>query len=512
MRRVGRVRDGAQSFALDGPPLAGINEDLVFSVRGLDDRLDDYRIVAVDPPNITTLDVEAKYPAYLRTDPSSEKADLGSSYQPGLRLREGTSVRLVGRSATPIASVEAAISEGDQPTTLSRVDVQPDGHTFSISIPDVRQPVSIVMVPMDEDQITAPSPYRYFLGVVNDSPPNVQVRLLGIGNLVTPEVRIPFTGTVSDDYGVEQLSVQLAPVGDSVDPVAIEQLSADRDGSFEGAIDVRELTDQGKLPAPEPGSIFSLYGEAGDGYNLGSPHVSRTDLLRLEVVTAEDLLAALERRELGLRSRLEQTISEMRTLRDSLDLLRREGWPTSPSAPAVDSSTSMAIRLVRKQDAGDVEDRPDQWLELRIQQAGLQSTKSAEELRGIAASIDDILLEMINNRVDSPDRSERIASGVRDPLQRIVDGDLAKLRSQIDALIPLIGRGEPGRVASGGTVQTAEDVLLALEAVLEKMLDLESYNEVLDLIRGTIEQQDKLIEATEEQRKRALQDLFKGFE
>lgn len=510
MRRVGRVRDGMQSFALDGPPLAGISEDIQLSVRGLDDRLDDYKILAVDPPNITTLEVEATYPPYLREDGVGDKPDLVSNYQPGLRLREGTSIKLVGHSTTPLASVEAAITEGDQPTSVTRVDVEEDGHTFSMVIPDMRQPVSVVMVPMDANEITAPSPYRYFLGVVSDSAPTVQVKLLGIGNLVTPQVRIPFSGEVADDYGVEDLSVQLARVGESVDPVVTVESDANRDGEFAGAIDLRELADQGTMAAPEPGSAFTLFGEAKDGYNLGPAHVSRTDLLRLEVVTAEDLLAALERRELGLRTRLEQTISEMQGLRDTLDLLRREGWPGTPTVPpAGDSST--AVTFVR-QDAGDENERPNQWLELRIQQAGLQASKTSEELRGIAASIDDILLEMVNNRVDSPDRSERIAAGVRDPLQSIVAGDLAKLRQQIDSLIPLVGEVVAGRDAASDTVQTAEAVLLALEAVLEKMLDLESYNEVLDLVRGLIDQQGELIEQTEEQRKKALQDLFKGFE
>lgn len=509
MRRVGRVRDGYQSFALDGPPLAGISDDIEISVRGLDDRLDEYKILAVDPPNITSLQVEATYPDYLRDRQLGPAADLVSNYQPGLRLREGTNVRLVGQSSTPISNVEAAITEGAEPTRMVTVDVGADGSTFSLVIPDVREPVSVVMVPMDSAEITAPSPYRYFLGVVADAPPNVQLRLLGIGNLVTPQVRLPFSGTVIDDYGVTDLSVQLAPVADSIKPIVSADAVADRDGEFTGAIDLRDLADAGKLAAPEPGTVFNLFGEARDGYDLGAAHVARTDLLRLEVVKPEELLAALERRELGLRTRLEQTITETRGLRDSLGLLQREGWPSTPLA----ESTATSVAVLRQDSEGESEvDRSAQLLGLRIQQAGLQATKTSEELKGIAASIDDILLEMVNNRVDSPDRRERIAAGVRDPLQTIVDGSLAKLRAEIDDLIPLVGNAPQGRPAAAATVQTAEEVLLALEAVLEKMLDLESYNEVLDLVRGLIDQQDDLIEATEEQRKRDLQDLFKGFD
>jgi hypothetical protein len=508
MRRVGRVRDGYQSFALDGPPLAGITEDIELSIRGLDDRLDDFKILAVEPPNITDLQVEATYPPYLRAAADLSGADLVTKYQPGLRMREGTSVRIVGQSSTPVAGVQAAVTQGDQPTELIGVEIDSDGLTFAVNIPDIRSPTAIVMVPVDAAGITAPSPYRYFLGVVSDAAPNVQLRMLGIGNLVTPQVRIPYTGVATDDYGVSNLVVNLAPVAESTTPVVTSPETTDRDGQFEGTIDLKQLADDGKLAAFSPGTAVNLYGEATDAYDLGAAHVARTDLIRLDVVTADDLLAALERRELALRTRLEQTITEMRTLRDSLDLLRREGWQTPVAAN--NSSTAMVIR---PQETEEPEvDRSVQLLQLRIQQAGLQANKTSDELEGIAASIDDILLEMINNRVDSPDRRQRIADGVRDPLMAIVNGSLQRLDSQITALLPIAASPTSGPEAAAVTVQTAEQVLLELEAVLEKMLDLESYNEVLDLVRGLIDNQDELIELTEEQRKKALQDLFKGFE
>src|SRR5690606_1941009 len=112
-------------------------------------------------------------------------------------------------------------------------------------------------------------------------------------------------------------------------------------------------------------------------------------------------LALLERRELALRGRLEQTIDETRSLRDTLDRLRRIGFDeaTDAGGDEVDETRATQVRL------------------LRVQQTGLQANKTSEELSGIAASLDDLLQEMINNRVDSVDRRERIGQGVRDPLK-----------------------------------------------------------------------------------------------
>ncbi|XZE51328.1 polyketide synthase [Planctomycetaceae bacterium SH139] len=537
MRRLGRVRDGYQSFAIDGPPLAGITEDLQISIRGLDARLDDYRIVAVDAPNITQLTVEASYPAYLR-EPGLIGPDRITNYQPGLRIREGTNVRLVGSSSTPVASVEAAVTSGDGNSEVVPVDIAPDGLSFTLALADLRAPTTVVMVPVDSDLISAPSPYRYYLGVVNDAAPEVQMRLRGIGAAVTPEVRIPLFGSAQDDYGLAELSIQLAAVGEQPQPLHSLLAVPDREGAFTAEIDIRDLANAKQIPRPQPGDKWNLFAEARDAYDLSTPHLTRSQLLSLEVVTPEQLLAVLERRELGLRSRLEQTISEMELLRDALDLLSREGWlpltdlrqsgvlhhpgfdQLAPFSPAPRQNPAHLVAFQQSpQTGGELKDadesgepetaRAVQLLKLRIQQAGLQATKTADELTGVAAGVDDILLEMTNNRVDTPDRSERIASGVRDPLRQIVDQPLAKLRTQLEALLELAESPTSGPASAGQTVRQAEEVLLQLNAVLEKMLDLESYNEVLDLVRGLIENQENLIEETEKARKQAIQDLFR---
>ncbi len=537
LRRLGRVRDGYQSFAIDGPPLAGITEDLQISIRGLDARLDDYRIVAVDAPNISQLTVEASYPAYLR-EPGLTGPDRITKYQPGLRIREGTNVRLVGSSSTPVASVEAAVTSGDGNSEIVPVDIAADGLSFTLALADLRAPTTVVMVPVDSDLISAPSPYRYYLGVVNDSPPEVQMRLRGIGAAVTPEVRIPLFGTAQDDYGLAELSVQLAAVGEQPRPLHSLLAVPDREGAFTAEIDIRDLANAKQIPRPQPGDKWNLFAEARDAYDLSTPHVTRSQLLSLDVVTPEQLLAVLERRELGLRSRLEQTISEMELLRDALDLLSREGWlPLTDlrqssvfhqpgfdrPAPRFSAPRQRPLHLVALQQTPQPSDAVDdadeigepetaravQLLKLRIQQAGLQATKTADELTGVAAGVDDILLEMTNNRVDTPDRSERIASGVRDPLRQIVDQPLAKLQTQLEALLELAESPTSGPASATQTVRQAEEVLLQLNAVLEKMLDLESYNEVLDLVRGLIDNQEELIEETEKARKQAIQDLFR---
>jgi hypothetical protein len=339
--------------------------------------------------------------------------------------------------------------------------------------------------------------------------------------------------TAETDAEGEPIVTQVAPGGGSVS----QPISPNRDGEFSLTLDLRDLgEDQGsELAIPEPGGAVNLVGEVTDRYDLdGRVHRVTSQLFRLEIVTPENLLALLERRELALRSRLEQTIEETRQLRDSLSGLKPDLETLSPAGvgseePAAEEPTTEAslettdasLEPTGESEAEAGPERERQILRLRTQQIGLQATKTGEELEGIAASLDDLLEEMANNRIDSVDRSERIGGGVRDPLRAIVAGDLAKLKRQIAEIEAWVA-GRPDTMAAedraGGSasadadadsaVQTAEDVLLQLTAVLEKMLDLESFNEVLDMVRELIESQDGLIDETKKEQKRRVLDLF----
>jgi hypothetical protein len=544
MRRVGRVVDGYQAFVLDGPPLAGLAESVTLSVRGLDSRLDDYRIEAVPPPAITEMKIVSTDPGYLKPVDATAPTSRDSDYQNGLRIREGSNVQLVGKSTIPLGRVDVRLVRSGSATATEQAAISKDGKSFTISIADMREPATITVVPEDKTGISAQLPYRYFLGVVIDDAPSVEMRMAGIGTAVTPIAKIPIRGKATDDYGIDQAKIEIAkvtappPDDATIEPkengvakleepvagsVATEAITIDRDGNFEVTLDLRAMSEAQRLllddPATAPaGAAVNLFAEVSDRYNLKGEHRVKSELYRLEVVTAERLLALLERRELALRARLEQAIDETRGLRDSLDSLKRDA--TSP--PELDESTAQgpatpapATEPLDAENAAsepasteDQATRQEQVLRLRAQQNGLQATKTAEELSGIAASLDDLLLEMQNNRVDSVDRSERIGNGVRDPLRAIVAGELAKLRAEITEVETLAPNPTAAAEKTGQAVQTAENVLLQLTAVLEKMLDLESYNEILDMVRELIESQDSLLEETKKEQKRKTLDLF----
>jgi hypothetical protein len=496
MRRIGRVADGYQSFVVDGPPLTGLSESLTLDVRGLDDRLDDFRIEAVPPPALTQVKVRVRYPDYLR-EPGSGPVDLETDYQAGLRVREGSNISLVATSSVPLGPTDVLIKSDLEEVKQPELLFSEDGLELSIPLDHFQAASMISIVPYDREGISAQAPYRYFLGVVLDQAPELDVKLVGIGSAVTPIAKVPVEATVTDDYGVRQLNFTVSPVAaeGEGDDVADESVSVspqlDRQGKAAAELDLRDRVADGQLTELSPGGAINLIVEASDHYNLGGDqHVTRSEVYRLQIVSGEELLALLERRELALRARLEQTIDETRSLRDSLDLLRRQSLSEQPEEADADPTRQRQVRL------------------LRIQQSGLQASKTSEELSGISFSLDDILREMVNNRVDSVDRRERIGVGVRDPLRQIVEEPLQRLRDQIREIEKAVDDLETARTKTGSAVQTAEEVLLRLTAVLDKMLDLESYNEILDMVRDLIGDQEDLLEDTKSERKKRVLDLF----
>ena len=493
MRRVGRVTGGYQSFILDGPPLADLSDSLTLRVRGLDDRLDGYRVEAVDPPAISAVKVRVRYPDYLRNEGSGE-FDFETDYQAGLRIREGSDVTLIATCSKPLGSLDSLLKTDLGPREATQVEMSDDNQQVRMRIDNFDSATTIHLVPRDTGGISAQAPYRYFVGVVLDEPPELQIRLQGIGSAVTPIAMIPVETIASDDYGIQQVDVSAAlvsetdetPVSASVSPVL------SRDGKANIDLDLRDLVDQGVLPELVPGGAINLFGEAIDAYDLGGQHLTRSEVFRLQIVTPEQLLALLERRELGLRSRLEQTIVETNNLRDTLALLRR-GFQSDMEAELDEAEQTRQLQLRR----------------LRAQQSGLQASKTSEELSGIAASLDDILLEMVNNRVDSVDRRERIGVGVRDPLKQIVEEPLQVLQDQILEIEKSVANTAIAAENTAAAVESAENVLLQLTAVLDKMLDLESYNEILDLVRELLSDQQELKDDTIDERKKRVLDLFK---
>lgn len=521
MTRVGRIRNGFQTYSYDGKPLKGILSTVTFDVVGFDHRLRGYSMQVVDAPAIVGADLRCNYPKYMVNEELGLWLPRDVALTSGSQLPVGTDVTLKARSNKPLREVRVFDTQSETSTTLPADALDKDKLGFSLPLGKLQENVSLEVTLIDTDAVASDRTHRVYIGAIEDQSPMVNVSLKGIGTAVTPDVLIPIKGTVQDDYGVARSWFEVM-IGDGESrelPLKIANA-----GEVAAEIDFRAQRGEGDVGI-KAGDTLNLTVKAEDRSDAQyTGNIGVSDHYQLEVVTPDELLSRLEARELGLRKRFEQVVIEVTEMRDSLVRVKTE----SPEAetPGIDPADPEA--------AGDAPDAADdaakaasqlaivkrKWALrlLRSQRAIFQSQKSAQETLGIAASFEDIRLELINNRVETEDRKERLQKKIAEPLNQIGQTLFPELEKRLEALVGGMDQNIDALAATGkedadtaanadAALQQANEVLLAMNDVLENMLDLESFNELLELVRGIIRDQEKMIIETKKQQKKQLLEL-----
>jgi hypothetical protein len=516
MTRIGGVQGGYQRYQYDAKPFKDILTDVSFDVVGFDHRLPNHQIEVVDSPAVVDCQLDCVFPDYMVDEELSLWLPRTIPLTSGTQLPQGCQVTLRAETNKPLRSVTFY-----NPATEERLDqdiADEFATAFAYPVAELERDLNLEITLVDTDGIYSERPYRVYVAALPDEPPMVDVRLKGISTAVTPDVFVPILGTIEDDYGTERSWIRVAVNdGDPRDlPIVVES-----GAKVDTRIDFREQRSlEGGVPLKAEDQL-KLVVQASDRYNLGSgPNVGSGDNYQLDVVTPDELLAILEAREIGLRRRFEQIVEETTETRDMLLRVQTEGPATSVVAEPGEIPNATADSD-GQDESGEVADGKRVWSLrlLRSQQALLQSQKSAQETLGVAASFRDIREELITNRVDTEDRKARLQAKIADPLERIggemfpeLDARLATLVQRLDGNLETLSQLEeddPETLAAAeAAVQQANTILLAMNQILEDMLDLETYNELLDIVRSIIEEQKALINDTKKEQKKQVLDLL----
>ena len=514
-----RDQETIRNFWLEEKPFKGILSTLSFDVVGYDHRVRDYRIEVVESPAVVETKLDLVYPTYIVDEATSSfLPKLDKEYLPSGEFQPaGTHVTLKFRASKDLQRAEIYNPESMQRETIEIASDAKDRSRFTHEIPSLDSNLALEISLVDTDGVTTEQPHRVFLSIIEDQPPQIDIALQGIGSSVTPNVLIPLRGKIADDYGIEtkgekdqavsvaRLQLQTA---DRVDPKSLP-FNLKKGGAVEEDFDFRALRSQDRALELQPKGKLILNVRARDRFNLkgSEPHEGAGQIYTLDVVTPEELLAQLEVREIGLRRRMEQVVEEMNQLRDSLLRFKASLSPMAANKDAAE---------LGEEGAKTPEDIARAKIALRrsrITQAINQCEKSTQETLGVALGFETIREELINNRVDTEDRKKRLKEQIADPLKTICATSFPALDNQLkaldEALEKLATAGPPENVADDALTQ-ATDTIAELDAVLQKMLDLETFNELLDIVRDLLGDQEKLIDRTKAERKRqALEELNK---
>jgi len=363
---------------------------------------------------------------------------------------------------------------------------------FQFTLPTLSADTTLAFTLFDTDGIHNRKPFVVSLAAVPDEPPLLSLQLRGIGTAITPQARLPLVGKIVDDYGVAAAAFHvMIDDKDARQPDFATAPDGRTEVDVDEAFEVRDL-------GLKPGQKVLFGAQARDAYHLAEgdqPHTAASERFQLDVVSPEALRAMLESRELNLRQRYETIIAEVTETRDSL--------ATPPSGDAdtsgADSTASADEPSAETADADD-----PSLARLRIERARQNAEKNAQETLGVAVAFDDIREELINNRVDTEELKIRLKDHIADPLRAVVEQMFPEWDRRLKTLL-----GKPDdEPARRSALDEADAILVELTRVRDKMLELESFNEAVDMLRTIISSEKTLQEQVRERQKRKVRDLL----
>lgn len=484
MIKVGQAlpgRDAAQQFR---HAFQNVASDLRFDLVGGDDRIRDLRLHVVERPQIERIVIDCEYPAYMDRAPRSIPVVSGR-----VELPEGARAVCRVKATKPVSEVQ--VHDPAEQESLATVIDPEDPQEFHFDLATGREDQVLLLTVRDTEGVENREPYRVVVSVIADMPPEVSVALRGIGTAITPQATLPLAGKVSDEYGLDEVWYEY-----QVDkqPAERRELASQPQGArrfddldrFELALSDPES--KRRLVALSPGQKLTLSVQASDAYDLGEgPHVGSSQRFLLDVVTDSELRALLEKRELSLRQRFEAIYEKMVGTRELLDRIEVE-------APADEKEAEAQRRRERDH--------------LRIGGCEQNATQLSYETLGVAEGFDEIVAELVNNRVDTEELKTRLEQGISEPLRQIGGESLPELETQLQLLLQGFDESVEVDTRLQQAKVQADVVVEAMKQVLDRMLELESYNELVELLRGIVAEQKDLHEQTIQERREKLRGIL----
>ena len=307
------TKDGVrQNFLLDGPPLESINDSLSMTLSGGDARIGNLTLQTVDAPLVAAATIDVEYPAYLQRSTKTVWGQETLPYRNGIRLPQGTQVGLRIQANKRIARCEWLMvrtgQDGVTTEPIGSIEMDQPSEEFRLPLGVLDTNLLLEIRLWDFEGLASTRIQQFVLASIADNPPNVDFVLQGIGTAITEQAILQVRSKVSDDYDLNEAWIE--SITDE-QPKQRTMLAMTPQGEANIDLDLKAMRESGQ-ETPKAGSVLSLMVSATDFFpQEDTAHLGRSTPIQLNVVTPDQLLILLERRELAMRARLEQIISEL---------------------------------------------------------------------------------------------------------------------------------------------------------------------------------------------------------
>lgn len=347
----------------------------------------------------------------------------------------------------------------------------------------------------DVDGIISIDPARLTVNGIVDQPPVIETELRGISTSITRKARIPVTGVISDDYGLAGARFEFR-VDNGEDWQQRPFARPPRGGQKEHRL-ARSAEEEFERFDVVPldlsiGQKLTLTVSAVDGDDMNGPHSSQGQKYVFSIVSNEELLSHMYAKELNLRRRFEQILSEVKQTQQDLILHR---------------TRSEEGRQLREADAQGNREQLDA-IQIAVTASAERALhgvrKNATETAAIEESFGDIRAELVNNAVDTPQILERIDVRIVTPLHRINAIEYPEVDQGI-ALVKLASEEGADPIEQiDRSVEQLAAIIERMEQVLLEMRKLETFQEALELLKSIIAEEERLLEKTRTERRKGL--------
>ncbi len=490
-----------------------------------DAHLRDLKVEVVDSPVLGNMTLEIAYPAYMHLTPRTVPISGVMS------VPVGADVTIHAAANKPLEAVEVVRTvdgEKSEPQTLAMSPA--DATRLAWNIGRFTQDTVFHFTLKDQDGLTSRSATRVALTREDDQLPHVAVQPYGIGTAITVNAKIPVKGKITDDHGVVSVAfdfrVERIPDGPEAEVAAEEPegMVLDYTGAtpayqtiHDYATSPTEITLDGTPPAVlevEPFKLklkdrFQISVVAEDRYDLDADfapapraadagrnpaRLGRSQPVILDVVTPERLRLLLEAREITLRQLYEAVYQEVLDSRDSLQRIVIADWKNQAETEEVKTESP---------------EHQQALMSYRVERVVQNDRKNLHEILGVAEGVENICQQMVNNRIDTPTWLERLRDGVMSPLRKIANEDFQKLEVTLVKLRRAIDANQVPEAKSLHTqaLREMDATILAMEAVLAKMAEMQDFSEMIEILRDVIRGQEEVNEDTKKYHREGLKDL-----
>lgn len=442
-------------------------EDFVFHLEGGDDETQDYSARLLERPRVEWSQLGVVPPAYTRLESFTLRDDERAT-----QVLPGSEVTFTIATNKPVA--QATLMAGNK--TIAPAIQESDRRVVAISPRDT-QTYHFALV--DEFGLEDKQPVRFAVRVIKDEPPRVRMKLPGVGEMVTPEAILPIEVEFADTYGLAsaELVFQVTREG-----------ARDQGGSVlrEGSIPLTTFRPylttfsashswSVASEAVTPGDRLTLFARATDFDDVSGPNTAESPPTSMRVVTRDELLAELARREQEFRMDFERLIDVQEQLRSRL--LTLIGLSTAEGGSEEFAATIATLERRQRNIAGSV--------------------------NVVRQQVEQVLTEHRINQMATQTVEERLGQGIAEPLGRLTSRDLPEAADTIRRW----SHDPDGEV--GITVDPQQVALLSqMRGILANMLQWEGYQEAVNMLRDILRLQNELRTETKDTAQKQGSEVF----